>query len=98
LADLADGTARAVVNDGSADGCVFAAVALVDILNDLLAPLVLEVDVDVGWLAALLGKKAGKEKVAGCGIDLRNAEAKADGAIGGGAATLAEDIPLACLL
>ena len=51
LADLADRHARAVVDDGGADGGAVAAVAGVEILDHLLAPLVLEVDVDVGRLA-----------------------------------------------
>ena len=53
LADFADSHARAVVDDGRADGGALARVAAVEILDDLLAPLVLEVDVDIGWLAAL---------------------------------------------
>ena len=52
LAHLADGHARAVVDDGCADGGALAAVAGVEILDHLLAPLVLEIDVDVGRLAA----------------------------------------------
>src|SRR4026207_2028562 len=48
LADLADGHARAVVDDGGADGGAVAAVAGIEILDHLLAPLVLEVHVDVG--------------------------------------------------
>ena len=51
LADLADRHARAVVDDGGADGGALAAVALVEVLDHLLAPLVLEIDVDVGRLA-----------------------------------------------
>ena len=51
LADLADRHARAVVDDGGADGGALAAVAGVEILDHLLAPLVLEIDVDVGRLA-----------------------------------------------
>ena len=52
LADLADRAARAIVDDGGADRGAVAAVALVDVLDDLLAPLVLEIDVDVGRLVA----------------------------------------------
>src|SRR5688500_7491290 len=47
LADLADRAARAVVDHGRGDAGVLAAVFPVDVLDDLLAPLVLEVDVDV---------------------------------------------------
>ena len=52
LADLADGAAGAVADDGGADRRPLAAVAVVDVLDHLLAALVLEVDVDVGRLVA----------------------------------------------
>ena len=52
-ADLADGHARAVVDDGRADGGALAAVAVIEMLDDLLAPLVLEIDIDIGWLACV---------------------------------------------
>ena len=41
-----------------------AAVFLVDVLDHLLAPLVLEIDVDVGRLVALLGDEALEQQVA----------------------------------
>ena len=92
LADLADRHARAVVDHRGADRGAVAAVALVDVLDHLLAPLVLEIDVDVGRLAALLGDEAGEERVALGRIDRGDAEAEADGAVGGRAAALAEDV------
>ena len=55
LADLADGHARAIVDDGGDDGRPLAAIAAVDVLHHLLAPLMLEIDIDVRRLAALLG-------------------------------------------
>ena len=42
------------------------AVAFVEVLDDLLAPLMLEVDVDVGRLVALGRDEAGEERVASC--------------------------------
>ena len=66
LADLADRHARAVVDDGGADRGAVAAVALVDVLDHLLAPLVLEVDVDVGRLVAL-----GRDEALEQQVDLR---------------------------
>ena len=63
LADLADRHARAVVDDGRADGGALAAVAALEILDHLLAPLVLEVDVDVGRLAAVGGDEALEQQV-----------------------------------
>ncbi len=66
LADFADGAARAVMHDGRADRRAMAAVAPVDVLDHLLAPLVLEIDVDIGRLAAVLGNEAGEQKLASC--------------------------------
>ena len=97
LADLADRHARAVVDDGGADGGAVAAVALVDVLHHLLAPLVLEVDVDVRRLAALLGDEALEQQVLVLlgRIDRGDAQAEADHGIGRRAAPLAEDALLA---
>ena len=91
LADLADGAARAVMHDGGADGGAVAPVALVDVLDHLLAPLVLEIDVDVGRLAAVLGDEAGEQEIALVRVHLGDAEAVADGAVRRRAAALAED-------
>ena len=51
LADFADRRARAVVDHGRGDPGAVAAIFLVDVLDHFLAPLVLEIDVDVGRLA-----------------------------------------------
>ncbi len=91
LADLADRRARAVVDDGRGDPGAVAAVLLVDVLDHLLAPLMLEIDVDVGRLAALLGNEALEQQVAGRRIDRGDAEAVADGAVRGRSAALAQD-------
>src|SRR5262249_58128368 len=80
-ADLADGAAAAVVDDGGADRGAVAAVARVDVLDDLLAPLVREIDIDVGRLAAVLGDEAGEQEVALVGIDRGDAEAIAGRAV-----------------
>ena len=64
---------------------------LVDVLDHLLAPLVLEIDVDIGRLAALRGDEALEQQVDGIGVDLGDAEAIADHRIGRRAAALAED-------
>ena len=69
-----------------------AAVGLEDPLHDDLAPLVLEVDVDVRRLAALLRDEALEQQVVALGIDGGDAEHIADGAVGGRAAALAEDV------
>src|ERR1051326_5563644 len=53
LADLADRRAGAIGNHGRSDAGALAPVALVDILDHLPAPFVLEIDVDVGRLATI---------------------------------------------
>ena len=63
----------------------------VDVLDHLLAPLVLEVDVDVGRLGPLGGDEALEQQAAAHRIDLGDAEAVADRGIGRRAAALAED-------
>ncbi len=91
LADLADGAAGAIADHGGGDAGALAAVALVDVLDDLLAPLVLEIDVDVGRLAAFRRDEAREEQVVLVGIDGGDAEHVADGGIGRRAAALAQD-------
>ena len=90
IADLADGGAAAIADHGGGDAGALAAVFAVDVLDHLLAPLVLEIDVDVGRLAAVFGNEAGEQEIAFVGIDRGDAEAKADRAVGCGAAALAE--------
>ena len=58
LADVAQRAARAVADDRGGERGAVAAVFAVDVLDDLLAPLVLEVDVDVGRLVALARDEA----------------------------------------
>ena len=54
----------------------------------------LEVDVDIGRLAAILGNEAGEQEIALVRIDRRDAKAKANGAVRRRAAALAEDFLL----
>ena len=91
LAHLADRAARAVVDHGRGDAGVRAAVLRVDVLDDLLAPLVLEVDVDVGRLLALGRDEALEQEIEALRVDRGNAEAVADRGVGRRAAPLAED-------
>ena len=79
------------MHDGRADRGAVAPVALVNILDHFLAPLVLEVDVDIGRLAAVLGNEAGEQKLGLFRIDRGDAEAKTHGAVGRRAAALAEN-------
>jgi hypothetical protein len=68
-----------------------AAVFGVDVLDDLLAPLVLEIDVDIRRLAALLRDEALEEQGRTRRIDLGDAERVADRRVGRRAAPLAEN-------
>ena len=90
LADVAHGGARGSGDVGGHRGAV-AAVLLVDVLDHLLAPLVLEVDVDVGRLVALGRDEALEEQLDAYRVDGGDAEAVADGGVGRRAAALAED-------
>ena len=92
LADIADGAARPIGDEGRRQRRPVPAVAPVDVLDDLLAPLVLEVDVDVRRLVALLGDEALEQEMHPRRVHLGDAEAVADRRIGGGAAPLAEDV------
>ena len=52
LADLANGATSAITDDGGRQPGVLATVFSVDVLDDFLASFVLEIDVDIGRLAA----------------------------------------------
>ncbi len=60
-------------------------------LDHFLAPLMLEIDVDVGRLLALLGNEALEQQIAGRRVDRGDAEAIADGAVGRRPPSLAQD-------
>src|SRR5205085_11798383 len=92
LPDLADRAAGAIADDGRGDAGAVAAVFVVDVLDDLLAPLMLEIDIDVGRLAARGADKALEKDVDLGRIDRGDAEAIADDRIGRRAAALAQDV------
>ena len=92
LADFADRGASAIGDDGRGDAGMVASVALVDVLDHLLAPLVLEIDVDVGRLAAILGDEALEQQAAFARVDVGDAQAVADRRVRRRAAALAEDV------
>ena len=79
------------MHHGCANRRAVAPVALVDVLDDFFAPFVLEIDVDVGRFAAVLGNKAREQQSAFVRVHRGDAEAVAHGAVGGRTATLAED-------
>ena len=91
LAHLAHRAARAIGDDGGREAGALAAVFFVDVLDHLLAPLVLEIDVDIRRLVALAADEALEQQVDAIGIDLGDAQAKADRRIGRRAAALAQD-------
>ena len=71
------------------------AVALVDILNGTFTLVAAgQIEIDVGPFAALFGKKSFEEQFHAHGIDRRDAQRITDGAVGGRAAPLHEDIVL----
>ncbi len=69
-----------------------AAIGVEHPLHDDLAPLVLEIDVDVGRLAPLLRDEALEQQIVALRIDRGDAEHVADGAVGGRAAALTENV------
>ena len=91
-AHLADGALAAVVDDRGAEPGAVAAVALVDVLDHLLAAFVFEIDVDVGRLVPGLGDEALEDHCAGFGRHAGDAQAVADHRVGRRAAPLAEDV------
>ena len=90
-AHVADGGAGAVGDHFGRHAGPLAAVFLVEILQDLLAALVLEVDVDVGGFVPLAADEPLEQEVHPLGIDGGHAQAEADGRVGRRAAALAED-------
>ncbi len=74
LAHLADGGAGAEMDDGGGQPGAVPPVAVVDVLDHLLAPLMLEIDVDVGRLAALVRDEALEHQVDAVGRHLGDAE------------------------
>ena len=91
LADIANGAAAAIGNDGRGKPRPVAAIARVNILDDLLAPLMLEIDIDVGRLLALGGHEPLEEKIDACRVNGGDIEHIAHRAIRGRAAPLMEN-------
>ena len=95
LADVAQRALGPVGDQRGRQRGAVAPVLFVDVLDDLLAPLVLEVDVDVGRLVALLREEALEQQFLLRRIDLGDAQGVAHGRVGRRAASLAEDAPAA---
>ena len=77
------------MDHGGDDAGAVAPVASVDVLHHLLAPLVLEIDVDVGRLLPLLADEALEQQVDLGRIDRGDAEAVAHSRVGRAAPPLA---------
>ena len=75
LTDIANRRARLIGDHGSGECRAAASVSRIDILNNLFAPRVLEVDIDVGRLIALLRDKPLEQHVDTRGVDLGNTQA-----------------------
>ncbi len=92
LADLADRRTAAIADHGCGDAGMVASVMLIDVLDHLLAPFVLEIDIDVGRLIAIRGDEAFKQETAFARIDIGDVQAVADRRVRRRAAALAEDV------
>src|SRR3546814_10403656 len=88
---LADRAARAIMDDGRGDSRAPTAVSVIDMLDHLLAPLMFEIDVDVGRLVALGRNEAREKQRVFHRIDRGDAEQEADDRIGRRTAPLAQD-------
>ena len=86
---------RAVVLHGAGDGGAGAVPAAVGVVEQLLPPVVLDVEVDVGRLGLPvhphLGEEALEQEPVAHGVHRGDAETVGDGGVGGAAAALAED-------
>ena len=91
LAHFADCRSRPIVDHGRGDSSAIAAIFVIDVLDYLLAPLMFEIDVDVGRLATLLGNETLEQEFIDRRIDRGDSEAVADDAVRRRATSLAED-------
>ncbi len=91
LADFAYRAACAVTRDDRRERGMLATIAFVDPLDDLLAPLMLEVDVDIGRLLAFPRDEALEQKLMLDRVDAGDAQHEADAAVRCRPAPLAKD-------
>ena len=91
LTDFANGHTRAVMNYCCAQPGAVTTVAIINMLDDLLAPFVFEIDVYIRWLLALFGDEAVEQQFVLVRVDSRNAKTVADGGVCRAAASLAQD-------
>ena len=79
LADVAYRTLGTIRDERRGERCTIASVFRVDVLHDLLAPLMLEIDIDIGRFVALAGNETLEQCRNARGIDFGDAERVADG-------------------
>ena len=97
---IADGVRPAVHLDDAGDGRLGPVVFLIDVIEHFLAPVVLDVDIDVGRLGlsidANLREKSLEQEAVPHRIHCRDGETVSHRRIRGAAATLAENSLLLC--
>ena len=99
LPHLARGAPAAICDDVGRHGRAALSVFLVDALNHLLAPIAArQIEIDVGPFAAFLRQEALEQQLHLDGIDRRDPEAVADGAVGGRSPALHEDVLLTAVI
>jgi hypothetical protein len=89
LADVANRRSGSIGNDLRDNAGMLSPVFVINVLEDLLAAFVLEVDVNVGRFVALGADETLEEQFRPIGIDAGDSEDVADGGVGGTAAPLA---------
>ncbi len=90
-AGVAQRAAGAVADHGGGQRRTFATVPGIDVLDHFFAPLMLEIDVDVGWLVALLRDEAFEQHRGARRVDLGDEERIADRRVRRRTPPLAED-------
>src|SRR5260221_8598236 len=83
LADIADGCAWPIADDGCRQASAITAIFLIDMLNDVFALFMFEVDIDIWRLFAFFADEPFEEQFTFRGIDSSNAETIADSGVGG---------------
>ena len=92
LADLADGGTAAIGDDGRGNAGMVASIVPINVLDHLFAALVLEIDIDIGRLAAIGGDEALEQQAAVARVDIGDAQAVADRRVCRRAAALTQDV------
>ena len=92
LADIANGTARTIMNNSRHNRRPVTAIAAINILHHLFAARMLEIDIDIGRLKPLFRNEAFKQHIRLGGIHRCNAEHVANRRVGCRTAALTQDV------